>query len=512
MKLSVISSNCSPVPSSSTKALLYVRVSSLDQEKEGYSLDAQEKLGFDYARRKGFEIVRTWKISESAWRSERSAFGAMIEFAKRHDEIGHIIFDVTDRMTRNDFDKMKMYGLVREYGKTIHFSRSNKVFNRESGSDDEFMFDIEVAVAKKMSNDISRKSQMGMVEKAEQGFYPSAAPIGYRNNLVTHLIDLVPEQAAFVRRAFELMASGDYSLDLLREKLTKEGFRNKNGGPIGKPSLYHILRNRIYYGSFEWKGRLYQGSHAAIIDKATYDRAQAVMTRRFHPNRNKRDFAFNNLIQCGVCGCKVLGEQKKGRYTYYHCTFTKGRHERRFYVPERALASRFEETINRITLPPEIAAWLNEVLEEQVGKVASLQERRLGALRTQLDKAEKRLSRLYDARFDGEMPDEMFRAKEREYQAEVAELKAQVRSAAELDVETVRPRLNALELSKSLHTEFLRSNPNEKAQILKSVASNFTLDGENLSPTYKKPFDLLAKGLACSNWLPGLDSNQQPSR
>ena len=55
------------------KAVLYVRVSSSEQEKEGYSLDAQEKLGHEYARRKDFEIVRTWKISESAWRSERTA-------------------------------------------------------------------------------------------------------------------------------------------------------------------------------------------------------------------------------------------------------------------------------------------------------------------------------------------------------------------------------------------------------------------------------------------------------
>ena len=48
------------------KALLYVRVSSKEQEKEGYSLDAQEKLGKEYAERKNLEIVRIWKVSESA--------------------------------------------------------------------------------------------------------------------------------------------------------------------------------------------------------------------------------------------------------------------------------------------------------------------------------------------------------------------------------------------------------------------------------------------------------------
>src|SRR3989338_9108200 len=182
-----------------TQAVLYVRVSSKEQEKEGYSLDAQEKLGNDYASRKGLKIAKVWKVSESAWREERDAFNQMIDYAKPHPEIGHIIFDVTDRMTRNDFDKLKIYTLIKEHGKTIHFSRSNKTFNKDSGTEDEFMLDIEVAVAKKMSNDISRKTHMGLLEKAEQGLFPSYAPLGYKNNPLTHLVDVDERQAPFIK-------------------------------------------------------------------------------------------------------------------------------------------------------------------------------------------------------------------------------------------------------------------------------------------------------------------------
>ncbi|MGB8656637.1 MAG: recombinase family protein [Candidatus Zixiibacteriota bacterium] len=210
-------------------ALLYTRVSSKEQEKEGYSLDAQEKLGCEYALRKNLNITRSWKVSESAWKQERTAFNQMIEYAKKHDEVKHIIFDVTDRMTRNDFDKLKIYTLIKEYNKTIHFSRTNKVFDKNSGPDDEFMFDIEVAVAKKMSNDISRKTQMGMLEKAEQGLYPGPAPLGYRNNKFNHLIDIEEESAPFVKRAFSLMATGLYSLSMARDKLYGEGLRSKQG-------------------------------------------------------------------------------------------------------------------------------------------------------------------------------------------------------------------------------------------------------------------------------------------
>jgi len=221
-------SNASNLTPKINLALLYVRVSSKAQE-DGFSLAAQEKLGHEYSQKKNLKIVKSWKVSESAWRSERAAFNLLIEYAKRHDEIKHIIFDVTDRMTRNDFDKLKIYTLIKEHGKTIHLARSNKVFDKNSGSEEEFMLDIEVAVAKKQSNDISRKTKMGMLEKAEQGLYPSVAPIGYKNNRLTHLIEVDEERALFIRKAFTLMASGSYSLAAIVKILNQEGFRGRKG-------------------------------------------------------------------------------------------------------------------------------------------------------------------------------------------------------------------------------------------------------------------------------------------
>ena len=144
------------------KALLYLRVSSKGQE-DNYSLDAQEKLGYEYAKKNNLEIVKVWRGAESAWgKKERRNFVQMLEYSKKHDEVKHVIFDILDRMTRNDFDKMKIMELVKQFDKVIHFSRTNKIYSRNSGTDDEFMMDIEVAVAKKMSNDISRKTKMGM--------------------------------------------------------------------------------------------------------------------------------------------------------------------------------------------------------------------------------------------------------------------------------------------------------------------------------------------------------------
>ena len=491
------------------KAVLYVRVSSKEQGKEGYSLDAQEKLGHEYALRKNLEIVRSWKVSESAWRQERTAFNQMIEYAKRHDEIKHIIFDITDRMTRNDFDKLKIYTLIKEYDKKIHFSRTNKAFDKNSGSDDEFMFDIEVAVAKKMSNDISKKTQMGLLEKAEQGLYPSLAPLGYKNNTITHLMDVDEEKAPHIKRAFSLISSGSYSLIMVADTFYREGLRGKTGNRIGKSSIDLLLKNPIYYGAFRWKGKLYQGSHAPLISKDLFDRVQSVLNGKNHPSIQKIGFAFNNLITCGICDCKVLGERKKNKYNYYHCTFSKGRHNGVGYIREEKLATMFEDPIKRITLTDDIANWLKDALKENSKSTLRLQENRLDSLKNQYEKIDSRLSRLYDSKFDGEINEDIFKAKESEYRTQLIEVRSQIDTAKRINPNFYEDGCRTLELSKRLYPLYLRVNYEEKAKILAFVASNYILLDLSLCPTYRKPFDIVAKGLSRPVKLPRLDSNQR---
>ena len=495
------------------KALLYVRVSSKEQEKEGYSLDAQEKLGREYAKRNGLEIVRIWKVSESAWRQERSAFNQLIDYSKKHPEIEHIIFDITDRMTRNDFDKLKVYTLIKEYGKTIHFSRTNKTINKDSGSDDEFMFDIEVAVAKKMSNDISRKASMGMLEKAEQGEYPSTAPIGYLNDKQTGLIEIDPERAPFVKMAFQEMASGNYSLSTLSDKLYKEGLRSKKGLRLFKATLAHFLKNPFYYGSFLWKGKLYAGTHEPLITKKLFDQAQCVLSGRGHSICvNENGFLFNNLLKCGICGCKVLGEKKKGKYIYYHCTFSKGRHKSNYsYVREDRLAMLFEDSVRRVTLSKEQCESVKDILNESRSDQVQIQEKKMSALITRKVKLENRLSNLYDLRIDGNIDDDMFKQKENEYKDQLIEVKSAINEGQKTNPNFFEDGCKILELSNRLFPLYLRSDGEDKARILRLLASNYLLDGSTISATYNKPFCFLENLPDRIIKLPRQDSNLRPA-
>ncbi len=426
----------------------------------------------------------------------------MLEYAKSHDNIKHIIFDVTDRMTRNDMDKIKIYTLIKYHDKKIHFSRSNKTIDKSSGSEDEFMLDIEVAVAKKMSNDISRKTSMGMLEKAEQGLYPSWAPLGYKNNLVTHLIEINEAMAPHIKRAFTLMASGSNSLRMIAETLYSEGFRGKKDNLIGISAIDHILKNPIYYGAFRWNGKIYQGSHTPLITKELFDKAQDVLSGNARPSIRQNGFVFHNLVTCGICGCKVIAERHKHKYIYYHCTFSKGRHEKGHYIRESKLSDMFKGPIKDVTLKADVAEWLKEGLRDSDKNSAQLQENRISSLKNNYDKVNNRLSKLFDMKIDGEIPDDTFKTKENEYRGQLIELKAQMDNTKTVNPNFYEDACKTLELSKRLYSLYIKANIEDRAKIASAVASNYSLVDITLYPAYRKPFSLFTKRASRSKWLP----------
>ena len=123
-------------------------------------------------------------------------------------------------------------------------------------------------------------------------------------------------------------------------------------------------------------------------------------------------------------------------------------------------------------------------------------------LKDQQGKIKNRLSKLYDSKFDGELNDDIFRAKEREYKNQLTEIELQMDGRQVIERDFYEFGYKTFELSKMLYSQYVRANYEDKAKMLKFVASNYTLNDVSLFPTYRKPFDMLAEGLSRTNWLP----------
>ena len=475
------------------KALLYVRVSSKEQEN-GYSLDAQEKLGLEYAKKNELDIEKIYRGSESAWKTDRKSFNQMIDFAKRR-RIKHIIFDITDRMTRNTFDMVKIDRLVKEHDVSIHFSRLNKIFNRHAKPDEIFMLDIEVAMAKKYSNDISLKSRIGLQEKVEQGGYITKAPLGYKNNTINHTIEPDPDKAPYVKKAFELMSTGNYSINMIVDELYNMGLRsNRSNGKYVKSRVHIMLQNPLYSGWIRRNGKLYKGNHEPIISKELFDRVQNLFGKK-PPVSKRQPFAFSNLLQCKICGCRIIPAlYKKQKYLYYHCTMSKGKHENAPYLTEEKLDKMFEKTINDISLSKKKFDWLKEALKQSSDNSTECAENTLNRLENEKKALKDRLSRLYDDKLDKKISESFWKEKKAEYDFKLLETENRITETSNNSAYNFDEGITALELAKGLISRYKNSEMRKKGELLKIVSLNHTFDGENLSPIYKKPFDILAEG------------------
>ena len=163
------------------------------------------------------------------------------------------------------------------------------------------------------------------------------------------------------------------------------------------------------------------------------------------------------------------------------------------------------DRVRAVTIDRQLADWLKENLREDGKKTLELQERRLNALKTQYEKVNSRLSRLYDSKFDNELTEEVFVAKEKEYQGQLIEIKANMDGLQRMNPHYYDDGCQTLELCNRLYPLYVKANYEEKAKLANLVASNYTLVDVNLVPKHRKPFSFIAKGLICSDWLPRLE-------
>ena len=121
------------MPTELIKAVIYARVSSAEQEKEGYSIPAQLKLLRDYATGKGMDVVKEFVDVETAKQAGRTEFGNMVSLLKKDvakpDRCRTILVEKTDRLYRNIRDWIALDDLDLE----IHFVKENAVVSRDSG-------------------------------------------------------------------------------------------------------------------------------------------------------------------------------------------------------------------------------------------------------------------------------------------------------------------------------------------------------------------------------------------
>ena len=283
-------------------AVIYTRVSSKEQAREGFSIPAQQKLLRQYAREHDVTIVQEFVDIETAKSTGRRGFGRMVAFLKDDPSCKVVLVEKTDRLCRN----LRDWVTLEDLGLEVHLVKEGTVLSPDSGSSEKFMSGIRLLMAKQYVDNLSEEVKKGLLEKAEQGHWPSVAHVGYANNLATHRIEVDPVRGPQITALFDLYATGEYSLKALVTKAHAIGLTHpRSGRRMMKGEIHRILKNVIYAGDFRWKGRLYKGLHERLVTRERFAEVQAVLTRKPRARYPKQKHAFMGLLTCARCDCAV---------------------------------------------------------------------------------------------------------------------------------------------------------------------------------------------------------------
>ena len=471
-------------------AIIYARVSSVGQRNTGFSLDSQIRYLQEYAEEQNLKVVKVYEVPESAKKSGRIAFNQMLDFARKN-HIKHLIFEKTDRSTRNFRDEVELQDLIQE-GVSIHYWKEHLILNTNSRSFDKFNHDMRVVQSKGQIDLLTEEIKKGIAEKIRQGGYPSRAPVGYKNIRIKGRaeIEVDREKAPFIVKIFELASLG-YPIESIRKIAIDDGFRIGNSKPT-KSAIGKMLHNPLYCGKMRIKGVIYEGHHEPIISLELYNKVQKILTTN-KSRQHDRIFPYVGLIKCGHCGCQLTAELKKGKYVYYHCTGKRGGTCKKDYIREEVIEETFKDLMQRIkeSLSDEIIEAVKIALKESNKEKIEYQEAQYKEIQRQISVLDNRISKIYDDKLDGLISEEMWKKKTNDWHAEKDGLTLKLQNLNTSSKEFYEGSNLLFNFLKDAPRMYSEASPDKKKEILNFVGSNFTYKDKKVSVELTLVFDYL---------------------
>ncbi|CAM3648000.1 Resolvase [Marinicrinis lubricantis] len=317
------------------KAVLYARVSTEEQVKEGYSIEAQITELKRYADYHGMEIVGEYVDEGTSGKSikGRPQMKRLMKDIKTK-KIEVILFYRLDRLARNTKDALE----INEHAEknNVKLVSINEQFDTSTTSGKTF-FQLLCAFAEFERNSIVERVKSGMIQRAKNGKYNGGKVLGY-DNIDKELV-INEYEAVIVRKIFDYANQG-LGFKAITRRLNEEGYRSKMDKPFNVCGIKTILNNPIYIGKIrynqlqDWsekrrKGKnpdylLVDGTHESLIAPELWESVHQKLGRRsYKPSRSHQPYILSGLLRCPVCGHGMVPARSKGAggksYRYYIC-------------------------------------------------------------------------------------------------------------------------------------------------------------------------------------------------
>jgi len=265
------------------RAVIYCRVSTEDQAKEGFSLAAQEARLRSYCEAKGWNVIETYVDEGHSGRTEgRPAYQKMLS---SRDSWDVMVVLKMDRIHRNSKNFTQMMDHLKDWGK--EFTSMQESFDTTTAMG-RFVMDIIQRIAQLESEQIGERVKFGMTQKAIEGngYLGFNTPYGY--DYGDGLLKRNIEEAEIIEEIFHSYIDGD-SLGDIVFKFNERDVPTKKGGKWAKPTVLSIIRNPVYCGYKQWEDILSKMEHEPIIPVDLFNEVQVIRQKRTRGNGSKKN-------------------------------------------------------------------------------------------------------------------------------------------------------------------------------------------------------------------------------
>lgn len=420
------------------RTAVYARYSSDNQRAE--SIEEQVRACRYFAQQTGkYDIVKIYKdeaLSGYKNTHKRSGFAQLMSDAEAGLFEAVMVYELS-RFARNGSDTIVNTEILERLG--IEFVSVRERLDQTP--EGRMMMYVITGMNEYYSANLAIEVMRGLKENAYNGKHTGGIPpLGYDVDRSGHYI-LNPIESAAVRLIFDMYIAGNGYTAIIDE-LNSRGYKTKRNGNFKKNSLYEIIRNEKYTGTFVYNRTASPGKngkqnrHAyksdediikvenafpAIITKEEYKEAMERMksqARGKAPSKARRDYMLSGKVYCGNCGRAMSGETRPRRgvdYAYYVCP----NHKIHQCESKGIRADKLEETVikqlNEQYFTPEILDRIANRLHEQSKNGDN--DRKAHELRQQSAALKKKIDNGMNAILNGLDIDEMKEA--------VKELKSQ---------------------------------------------------------------------------------------
>ena len=390
--------------------IIYCRVSSKEQV-EGTSLEMQERLCHEYAKRENVEIIHDAFVDrgESAKTTDRPEFIKAVAFcSNKKQRVNFFIVYKLDRFARNQDDHVMMRASLKKYGTELR-SATEPINDSPIGKATEGM----ISVWAEFDNNVrTERSKAGMMERIKKGIWVWQAPLGYRRPRPGSNIEPDANLAHYIRLIFEEYAKGIYSYASLAKFMVERGLRTRNGKLPLAQLIDKTIKNPIYFGLIKAFGLKVKGTFHPIISEELFYKCQKGYKSRSRFERRQvknPDFPLRRTI-CLTCSNSITGSYSRGRnstrYPYYHhqkqgCIDAK-------FIPKETFEQLFVEYLNEITPDMQYEKWFKAIMLDIWQSNYKQFDEVNGKIRKELEKLEQDRQEVFALHRKGTYSDDEF--------------------------------------------------------------------------------------------------------